>query len=68
MNNILKFFIWLLFVMATITCGFDLINLPSAIANCIGFVLILAVLYISVKTICFTTIKLTKNKKENDSI
>lgn len=68
MNNILKFFIWLLFVMATTTWGFDLINLPSAIANCIGFVLILAVLYISLKTECFTTIKLSKNKKTNDSI
>lgn len=54
--------------MATTTWGFDLINLPSAIANCIGFVLILAVLYISLKTECFTTIKLSKNKKTNDSI
>lgn len=68
MNNILKFFIWLLFVMATITCGFDLINLPYVIANCIGFVLILAVLYISLKTECFTTINLSKNKKTNDGI
>ena len=62
MNNIIKIIVWLLVTMATTTCGFDLINLPSAIANCIGFVLILAVLYISVKTRCFTTIKLTKNK------
>jgi hypothetical protein len=66
MKNSIKFFIWLLVVILTTTWGFDLINLPSTIANLIGVTLLFAIGCISVKTKCFTTINLTKNKKENE--
>lgn len=68
MNNILKFFIWLVFVMGATTWGFNLINLPSTIANIIGFAINVAVVYVSVKTKCFTTINFNnkQKKKENE--
>lgn len=66
MNNVLKIFIWLLVVMATTTWGFDLINLPSTIANIFGACLIFAIVYISFQTKCFTTINLYKNTKKNE--
>lgn len=68
MNNMLKFFIWLFFVMATTTWGFNLINLPSTIANIIGLAIIVAVVYVSAKTKCFTTINFNnkQKKKENE--
>jgi hypothetical protein len=68
MNNILKFFIWLLFVMSTTTWGFNLINLSSTIANIIGLTIIVAVVYVSVKTKCFTIINFNnkQKKKENE--
>lgn len=67
MNNILKFFIWLLFVMSTTTWGFNLINLPSSIANIVGLSLLFAVGYISIKTKCFTTITFNKKTKKNEN-
>ena len=68
MNNMLKIFIWLLFVMSTTTWGFNLINLPSTVANIIGLAIIVAVVYVSVKTKCFTTINFNnkQKKKENE--
>lgn len=68
MNNALKIFIWLLFVMGTTTWGFNLINLPSTVANIIGLAIIVAVAYISAKTKCFTTINFNnkQKKKENE--
>lgn len=66
MKNSIKIFIWLLVVILTTTWGFDLINLSSTIANLFGVTLLFAIGYISVKTKCFTTINLTKNKKENE--
>lgn len=68
MNNILKFFIWLLFVMGTTTWGFNLINLASTVANIIGLAIIVAVVYVSAKTKCFTTINFNnkQKKKENE--
>lgn len=66
MNNAVKIFIWLLVVMATTTWGFDLLSLPSTIANICGACLIFAIAYISIKTQCFTTINLNKNNKNNE--
>lgn len=66
MNKLMKILVWVLFIITTTTWCFDLINLPSTIANCIGIVLLFVVVYISIKTKCFTIIKLTKNKKENE--
>lgn len=68
MNDVVKIFIWLVFVMGTTTWGFNLINLPSTIANIIGLAIILAVAYVSAKTKCFTTINFNnkQKKKENE--
>jgi hypothetical protein len=54
--------------MGTTTWGFNLINLPSTIANIIGLAIIVAVAYISAKTKCFTTINFNnkQKKKENE--
>jgi hypothetical protein len=52
--------------MATTTWGFDLLSLPSTIANICGACLIFAIAYISIKTQCFTTINLNKNNKNNE--
>ena len=66
MKNSIKFFIWLLVVISTTTWVCDLITLPSTIANLLGITLLFVIWYISIRTKCFTTIKLTKNKKENE--
>lgn len=68
MNNVVKIFIWLLAVMVATTWGFNLINLPSTVANIFGLAIIIAVVYVSVKTKCFTTINFNnkQKKKENE--
>lgn len=67
MSNAVKIFIWLLFVMSTTTWGFNLINLPSTVANIIGLAIIVAVAYVSAKTKCFTKINFNKKQKKKEN-
>lgn len=62
MKKVIKITLWIIFFMLMLSFGFDMINMSSTIANILGFVLIIASVVLSIKTQCFTSIKLSNNK------
>lgn len=54
---------WFVIFIILSTIGFEMISAPNTIENVIGFSMIIAILYLSIKTRCLTTIKL-KRKHE----
>lgn len=60
---IAKFAIWLVAFILLMDFSFSMISAPSYVKNVIGFFMIIAIIYLSIKTKCLTTIKL-KRKHE----
>ena len=65
MNLFVKISVWFICLMFVADWAFGLITMDSTIANIVGFAIIIATVYVSVKTNCFTTIKIKKNEKSN---
>lgn len=58
-----KFVAWFVIFIILITLGLEMISAPDTIENVIGFFMVVAISYLSVKTKCLTAIKL-KRKHE----
>lgn len=65
MNNFVKISIWLLCLLFAVDWSFELISMDSTIANIVGGGVAITTIYFSVKTKCFTNIKVKRNEKNN---
>ena len=61
---IVKVAIWYVIFIILITLGLEMISAPNTIENVIGFFMIVATLYLSIKTKCLTTIKLERKHEK----
>lgn len=58
---IAKVAVWFVIFIVLLTLGLEMISAPNTIENVIGFFMVVATLYLSVRTKCLTTIKFKKN-------
>ena len=61
---IVKVAVWFVVFIILITLGLEMISVPNTIENVIGFFMIVAILYLSIKTKCLTTIKLERKHEK----
>lgn len=64
MYKVLKVSIWLILFMVLTTLAADYISAPSTIENIVGFLIIVAVIIITVETRCLTTIKFKREHEK----
>ena len=57
------FISWFVIMMILLNGSFILISSPNTIENIIGFIIIAAFVILSIRTRCFTNIKINKNEK-----
>ena len=57
---IAKVAVWFVIFLALLTLGLEMISAPNTIENVIGFFMVVAILYLSVRTKCLTIIKFNK--------
>ena len=57
---IVKVAVWFVIFITLITLGLEMISAPNTIKNVIGFFMIVATLYLSIRTKCLTIIKFNK--------
>ena len=57
---IVKVAIWFVIFIILTTLGLEMISAPNTIENVIGFFMIVATLYLSIRTKCLTIIKFNK--------
>lgn len=60
-STVAKVALWFILFLALLSVGFEMVSKPSTIENVIGFLIIVAIVIISIKTKCLTTIKFEKN-------
>lgn len=58
---VVKVAVWFVIFIVLLTLGLEMISAPNTIENVIGFFMVVATLYLSVRTKCLTTIKFRKN-------
>ena len=61
---VVKVAVWFVVFIILITLGLEMISVPNTIKNVIGFLMVVIVLYLSIKTKCLTAIKLERKKYE----
>ena len=61
---IVKVAIWYVIFIILINSGLKMVSAPNTIENVIGFFMIVAILYLSIKTKCLTTIKLERKHEK----
>ena len=61
---IVKVAIWYVIFIILINLGLKMISAPNTIENVIGFLMVVTVLYLSIKTKCLTTIKLERKHEK----
>ena len=61
---VVKVAVWFVIFIILITLGLEMISVPNTIENVIGFFMIVATLYLSIKTKCLTTIKLERKHEK----
>lgn len=59
-----KFAVWFVIFIILITLGLEMISAPNTIENVIGFFMVVATLYLSVRTKCLTAIKLERKHEK----
>lgn len=59
-----KVAVWFVIFIILITLGLEMISAPNAIENVIGFFMVVATLYLSVRTKCLTVIKLERKHEK----
>ena len=57
---IAKVAVWFVIFIVLLTLGLEMISAPNTIENVIGFFMVVAILYLSVRTKCLTIIKFNK--------
>ena len=61
---VVKVAVWFVIFIVLLTLGLEMISAPNTIENVIGFFMIVATLYLSIRTKCLTAIKLeSKHEK-----
>ena len=61
---IVKVAVWYVIFIILINLGLKMISAPNTIENVIGFFMVVAILYLSIKTKCLTTIKLERKHEK----
>lgn len=61
---VVKVAVWFVIFIILITLGFEMISAPNTIENVIGFFMVVATLYLSVRTKCLTVIKLERKHEK----
>ena len=61
---IVKVAVWFVIFIILITLGLEMISVPNTIKNVIGFLMVVIVLYLSIKTKCLTAIKLERKHEK----
>ena len=61
---IAKFTVWLVAFILLINSSLSMISAPSSVENVIGFFIIIATVYLSIKTKCLTNIDKTRKHGE----
>lgn len=59
-STVAKVALWFILFLALLDAGFEMVSKPSTIENVIGFFVVAAIVVISIKTKCLTTIKFNK--------
>lgn len=59
-----KVAVWYVIFIILITLGFEMISAPNTIENVIGFFMVVATLYLSIRTKCLTVIKLERKHEK----
>lgn len=59
-STVAKVALWFILFLALLSVGFEMVSKPSTIENVIGFSVVVAIVVISIKTKCLTTIKFNK--------
>ena len=61
---VVKVAVWFVIFIILITLGLEMISAPNTIENVIGFFMVVAALYLSVRTKCLTAIKLERKHEK----
>lgn len=61
---VVKVAVWFVIFIILITLGLEMISAPNTIENVIGFFMVVATLYLSVRTKCLTAIKLERKHEK----
>ena len=61
---VVKVAVWFVIFIILITLGLKMISAPNTIENVIGFFMVVATLYLSVRTKCLTVIKLERKHEK----
>lgn len=64
MMNIIKGSIWIVAFILGINLSFEMISQANTMENIVGFFLLVAIVLVSYKTRCFTTIKFTRKHEK----
>lgn len=59
-STVAKVALWFILFLALLGAGFEMVSKPSTMENVIGFFVVVAIIVISIKTKCLTTIKFNK--------
>ena len=63
--NIMKFCVWLICAILILNLSFSMLTASDTAINCIGAVIIASAVEVSIRTKCFTSIKIKRNGKES---
>ena len=63
-STVIKLVVWVILFTILLNVGFSMITMPNTIGNVIGFLLIVAIVVISIKTKCLISIKLQRKHEE----
>ena len=61
---VVKVAVWFIIFIILINLGLKMISVPNTIENVIGFFMIVATLYLSIRTKCLTAIKLERKHEK----
>lgn len=64
MNKVIKIAVWLVLIIWGINQSFNMISQADTVENVVGFFLLVAIVLVSCKTRCFTTIKFTRKHEK----
>ena len=63
-STVAKVALWFILFLALLGAGFEMVSKPSTIENVIGFFVVAAIIVISIKTKCLTSIKLQRKHEK----
>ena len=63
-STIIKLVAWVILFIILLNVGFRMITMPNTIGNVIGFLIVVAIVVISIKTKCLTSIKLQRKHEK----